>query len=179
LGLDGWLREVEGDTTMVTSRTKMKQIEEDEVEYLRESTTIASDSPEEINKGLVRLSADLAYWNKQYAEAIRAQLRAKATEKQVRASVYKEIRRSSETKLSEAALAAEIETHEDVRAAVDRLIDAEADKARIYGVVDSVRSKKEDLISLGAQYRAELGGDPLLKREARDRRTLGEEDDAD
>ena len=158
------------------SKAKATQQADEQSEYVKECTSILP--AEQIEDEFRRVSADLAYWNNKFADALREHLRAKATEKQVRASVYLEIRSGAAEKgekLTEAMTDAKVETHEDVRDAVDRCIHAEASKARMYGMVDAVRSKKDMLVSIGAQVRAEMQGDPMLRKEAREHRQLGDE----
>ena len=157
---------------------KAQQTDEHE-EYLRECITIP---PEGIQDQFKRVAADLGYWNARFAEALKRMLRAKATEKQVRASAYLRIKREATEaeppkKLTEAALDATVETDEEVREIVDSLIEAEADKARLYGVVDAVRCKREMLISLGNFIRTEMEGDISLRNRMNDARKLADDGD--
>ncbi len=137
-----------------------------------------------------RVPADLAYWGAQYARAVRRYLtadmefdRAKAEtrilvrERLLAAAVpdpaedlKKAPKRGTVTEsMVDAAVELEGEYH-DARVA---LIEAEAEKVRIYGVVEAVKAKRDMLISLGANMRAEMQGDPVLRANARERRTGG------
>jgi hypothetical protein len=147
-------------------------------QYLKDCLSIV---PEAIQDEFVRIPADLGYWNAQFADAQRRALRGKATEKQVRASTYLRIKSAAVekgTKLTEAALDASVEADEEVLEAVYNLVEAEADKARLYGVVDAVRCKREMLISLGNFLRVEMEGDPSLRNRVRDSKLVrGDADD--
>lgn len=150
---------------------KQKQGDADELEQrVRECTDIF---PEAIQEEYVRLPSDLAYWNKQYAEAQRVELKAKARAKRARADAQLRIRQEAADdgrKMTDKIAEAETEIDADVAEAEDFYADAVADRSRLYGVVDAVRAKKDMLVSLGAHVRAELEGDPSLRAEARNRR---------
>lgn len=135
--------------------------------YLKECTDIV---PEAIHEEYVRLPADLAYWNAQYAAAQKAHLSAKVEFDILERELYPVIRAQLEQggkvteKMVDSALA-QSEAWQDAK----RLVaSTEAEKLRLYGVLDAVRSKRDMLISLGAHLRSEMEGDPRLREESRE-----------
>lgn len=51
--------------------------------------------------------------------------------------------------------------------AQDALLDAEVEKARLYGVLKSIEFKRDSLIQLGAKVRVEMQHDPVIRDQAR------------
>lgn len=142
-------------------------------EYLRECVLIL---PEDISTQFEEIPGQLAYWNAQYAKALRAHLNAEIDEKVTRARVYlasKEAIIAKGGKPTEDHLKAVVDSNEDYMTARYAAADAEAVKNDLYGKLDAIRSKKEMLISLGAHLRAEMGGDPLIREQASSRRRVG------
>ena len=136
-------------------------------EYYRESCTIV---PEQIHAEYVGMSAALAYWNARYADAQEVFLTAKADFDILERELYPVVRTELEApsvrvteKMVETAMAQSGAWCDAKRG----LAKAEADKLRAFGVLDAVRSKKEMLVSLGAQLRAEMQGDLRLREEMR------------
>ena len=135
--------------------------------YLRECVTI---DPLQISAEYIRLPGDLAYWNAQYAEALRAFLRAELSRKVLWARLEPMIRGSiiaKGGKPTEAQVKAAVDGNSDYVEALEAEVEAEVQKNEIYGCLDAIRSKKEMLISLGAHMRAELEGDPSLRELSR------------
>ncbi len=69
---------------------------------------------------------------------------------------------------------AEVTNHLEYVGARELEIGKEAEKAHLYGIVDGVRCKRDMLIQIGANRRAEMQGDPQLRNETqgtRDART--------
>lgn len=54
-------------------------------------------------------------------------------------------------------------TSEEVILAGDRLVEAQIRKERLDGILEDASAKKEMLISLGAQVRTEMEGDPTIR----------------
>lgn len=136
-------------------------------DYLKQCVSIV---PEAIQEEFMRIPAMLAYWNARYAQAIREHLNAKLDEKILRANLLPVIRTElmeAGAKLTESQVEAALDSNESLIEAQRRTIDADAAKAEAYGQLDAIRSKKEMLISLGAQLRAELQGDPLIRETVR------------
>lgn len=157
-------------------------------DYLAECVAI---EPTALEEEFVRLPADLAYWNERYSVAYKAQLRAELDRKRVEARLYLECRetlmqaaaREAEPESGDTAgtkavkrsvkapttdqIAAAVQRHPEMIAAQDRELDAEADSHHLRGVLDAVRSKKDALVSIGAQLRAEMQGDPVIRDQVR------------
>lgn len=157
--------------------------------YLLECVQI---DPILINEEFVRIPADLAYWNARYAQTIKRSLTAKMDldkcitdgkkavaemEGLCLQDARKELGRSN-PRVTESMVAAAVATDERLLAEREKwsaaeyrarqaYIDAEADKALIYGNVDAVRAKREMVVSLGAQIRKEMETDPSIGERAR------------
>lgn len=101
-----------------------------------------------------KLSLLLFRYSKQKAESEREHDSLKATLKELRARVYKEVRASGD-KHTEKSLEAEIDTNDDVIRVQQLVIDAYADYNTWQGAVDSMKAKKDCLIQLGADSRVE------------------------
>lgn len=91
--------------------------------------------------------------NKAKAEAQRDIAKAKL--KEVRALAYKKIKSDVSIKHSEKSMEAEIDTDPDVLTAQVKFIQAEHNATTWGGAVDSMKSKKDCLIQLGADSRKE------------------------
>lgn len=116
----------------------------------------------------VRLSADLAFWSARYATAFKAWNMAKLELERLSAQLSLEIRDALQGQATKGRVTlGEIEqvlhaSDPYVRARLAE-VEAEAEKVRLYGVVDAVRAKREMLVSLGAHQRAEMANDPLVR----------------
>lgn len=135
--------------------------------YLRDCLRI---NPEDIQAEFIRIPGDLAYWNAQYSQAIRAHLHAKLDEKLLEANLEPVVRqalRDAGAKITEAMVKAGIESHDDYVAAQRKTIEADVWKSECYGRLDAIRSKKEMLVSLGAHLRMEMAADPLIREQMR------------
>ena len=155
--------------------TNMKNGDVNPDTYLAECVHI---DPLAVQDEYVRVSADLAYWNAQYAKSVRDSLIAKVELDILERELYPKCRQVLEdggVRPTEAAIDIECTSprattigHSDAwKAAKRQLAEAEADKAKAYGVVDAVRAKKDLLISLGAHIRAEMERDPVLRDQQR------------
>lgn len=155
-------------------------IQEEAVEKLRalenvEDFLIATTriDPLRLQDEFVSLPAVLAYWNQRYAESYERLQRAKVCEKRTRSILR--IRKRQELLMSGVRV-----TESQVESAVDEapemveaeldLIRAEAEKVRIQGACEAVRTKRDMVISIGAHVRAEMQGDPSLRRLSSERR---------
>jgi len=155
------------------------------VQYLKDCVDIA---PEDLEAEFIRLPADLAYWNHLYAEAVKELQRAKFVREQTFARLHTDLREKmmdqaraavvaatqddSKSKLkAKAPTIADIESavyrHEGFVQAKEREVNAEGEKARLYGVVDAVRTKRDMLIQMGADRRVEMMGDPILREQVK------------
>lgn len=155
-------------------------------QYLKDCVDI---DPIILEDEFVRLPADLAYWNHQYAQAVKEVQRSKFLREQVGARLHSELREEMMEEARAAAQAvvdgdgkkpklkakaptiADIEAagliHPDYVEAKEREIEAEGNKARLYGIVDAVRTKRDMLIQMGADRRVEMQGDPILREQVR------------
>lgn len=138
----------------------------DPVLYLKQCVEIV---PEAIHEEYVRLPADLAYWNAQYADAQRAFLLAKVEADILERELYPVLRVELEAtgKVTEKMIESALASSAAWKESKVRVAEAEAEKARLYGVLDAVRTKRDMLVSLGAHLRAEMDGSPQLRDESR------------
>lgn len=130
-------------------------------EAIKSATAI---EPIALNEEFVRLPSDLAYWNSVYADALGDLLRAERTLEEGEARAREEHRAAvpEDEKVTEKALDARVALdprYMKLREAVD---DAAVAKARASGVVDAIRAKREMVVSLGAQLRAEMQPAPSI-----------------
>ena len=126
-----------------------------------------SIDPLSLEEEFVRMPADLAYWNEQYAQAIRDHLYAKHEHDKVRAAVMIELREdasASGAKLTVGDLEARVVLDDRVDASHVALIEAEAHKAHMRCRADAVIAKRDMLQSLGAKIRAEMN-DPIVREQ--------------
>jgi hypothetical protein len=163
-----------------TSAAKTKKgeyLHDMEVEkYLADCVRVYADTPEMLQEEFVRIPADLAYWNCRYAEALRRFLQTKRFVAQNEAEariVAREALAALGGRVTESMVDAEVEKDEHVIKTREDLLEAEVSKVHVYGIVDAIRAKKDMLVSLGAQYRAEMAGDPTLRERNRAAREVG------
>lgn len=127
--------------------------------------------PLAMQEEFIRIPADLSHWNAQYTDVLKRYLIAKAQDEETWARVWLETREALllDGKATEKLIECKALTNPDYQKVHLALIEVEVEKARVLGVVDAIRSKKEMLISLGAQIRSEMEGDPALRREYKQR----------
>ncbi len=157
---------------MSTTPLQDAAIETLDDEYFRECVRI---NPEDIQSEFIRIPADLAYWNKQYADALKVYLDLEIDVKVTKGRVYtlcKDMIVMKGGKPTEEQMKALVESNEDYILVQQEAAAAETTKNRLYGNLDAVRSKKEMLISLGATLRAEMEGDPSLRETVGARRRM-------
>lgn len=123
--------------------------------------------PINVKDEFVRVSADMAYWGEQFAQASRTLQRKKLNYEQVRAALWLEKRegasRTGKKPPTVDDIKAMVETADELDEAKGALIDAEYERDRIKAVLEAVRAKKDMLISFGAHVRAEMNGDPVIR----------------
>ena len=148
----------------------MPQIHDMEVEdYLYDSV---NTDPLKLDDEFVRLPADLAYWHGQAADALRDYQIAKIDTKRLEARLAIELREQQlmeGKKPTESTVSAAVETSDEMYEARKSLVSLEAKYERVRGIVDSVRAKKDMVISIGHQIRAELS-DPIVRAAYADKR---------
>ena len=139
-------------------------------EYLRQCVRI---TPEAMSQEYMQLPGLLAYWNAQYARANRAYLDAKLDVAVTRARLQPLVRDAllrAGAKVTESQVEAAIDSNEDMIDAIRRMNAADALKHEAFGIVDTIRAKREMLISLGAHVRAEMAHDPVVREYAKSQR---------
>lgn len=135
--------------------------------YLADSVSV-----DELNLDteLARVSADLAYWSAQYAAAVNVHLNAKIDAKKAWGAAFLRLREDAITdgeRATEKILEAKVVTDGGYLVSAYAESAAEAERARLRGVVDSVSAKKDALQSLCAKLRIEMEGDAYVRRRER------------
>lgn len=165
------------------------KLQRDAANYRRDCTNINRDN---IEAEYTRVSADLAYWGFQKAKAYRVLGEAKValeeeeyemerTEALLYARFREELKEpNSKDKLvppSEATINSHVVTAPEYEKAKARyfaaklaVVDAQGCFDELYATTNAVDVKKEMLISIGADRRAELNSDPNLRKMAREAR---------
>lgn len=141
---------------------KLHDIEVDD--YLADSVRLM---PEAINTEFERVATDLAYWGARYAEAFRTERIAKIELERTEARLFIKHREEmiqAGVKATEAAINANVMTDQELFDARMQYVEAEVEVKRMSGACEAVRAKREMLVSLGAQIRAEMAGDPLIRQ---------------
>lgn len=141
-------------------------------QYLRECIEIDALA---IESEFVRIPADLAYWGERYAEAHRDYLAAKIDAKRITARMFLEQRiaiQADGERATEAYTNARVEESTTWLDAQNALLEAEARRESIKGTLDAVRAKRDMVVSLGAQIRAQMDHDPQINEEVGARRRV-------
>jgi len=137
---------------------------EDPDEYLWQCAEI---EPMALEEEYVRVPADLAYWNNRYAEVYKYWLERKLVSSRLAAERKGEIRTLLQATQTKRPTIGEVEDEllmdAGYQQALAKQIAAEAEKVRLHGVLDAIRTKRDMLISLGAHIRAEMQRDPLIR----------------
>lgn len=123
---------------------------------LEEAVSVNRD---DLNSEFVRLSADLAYWGEQLAEAEHEYSMAKLASEKLTAEAfvrYKEHLQSTQGRTTDSSVNAMVTKDHRIVASKTNLLTKTHERNRLKSVVESIRAKKEMIISLGAQMRAEM-----------------------
>jgi hypothetical protein len=144
-------------------------------EYLRECLALDDFA---LDEEFIRMPADMAYWTALYAEAMRAWMLAKFEHERNAARLHHRTKAANDLggqakKATVGDLEALVLMDPDYEVTYLALVDAEVEKVRLRGVVDAIATKKDMLQSLGAKLRAEMGGDPMIRAEHKERRSRG------
>lgn len=138
-------------------------------QYLSQSVTV---EPLQLEEEFVRLPADLAYWHARAADALRdyqlAKLEQDKTEANLRIVVRENIIATG-GKPTESQVESGVILRPEYGEARTRTIEAEVEHQRLRGVCDAVRCKRDALIALGQQARAEMS-DPIVRQQVADRK---------
>ena len=147
-------------------------------EYLRQCVEL---EPEALQEEYSRLSGDYAHWNQRFKDASRDLLMAEFEETKVAARLrifFKESVGPGGKPPTEATVEAHVVLAPDYEAAHLKAIEAQVESTYLKGVMESLRTKREMLVSLGAHVRQELQGDlRLLERNELQRRARQIEND--
>jgi hypothetical protein len=137
-------------------------------EYLNKCVQIDGTA---INDEFIQFPADIAYWAAQHSNAVKAFLRADQEHDKVRAKRWLIIREellAKGDKATEKTVEASVECDAEYQEVRYRYVEAEAEKVRLAGIMEAMKSKKEMLISLGANLRVEMGSDPMIRSQQRE-----------
>lgn len=141
---------------------------------VRESTEI---NRHDLIHEFASVAGHMAYWSERFAEAQRGYGEAKFALELTEARLAMRHRETlgalvsaGELKLprgvTEAMVQERVLTDPVYQGARLDLIEAEAAKARLHGIVGAVATKRDMLVSLGAHVRAEMNLDPLIRERA-------------
>lgn len=122
--------------------------------------------PEALQEDFIRYAADLAWWGERLAESKREVALCELAVVEAKAAADVEVRAELEATKRKATVDAidmAVRRSPGYVAAQRQLIEAEFHEGRVRAVVDGLRAKRDMLVGLGAQFRAELNGDPVLK----------------
>jgi hypothetical protein len=134
-------------------------------QYLKECVTI---EPLALEEEFIRVPADLAYWGAAFADAQKSAALAKLNRDQVEAAVDAEIRSEAAAlgeKVTEKIVAGRVQADSRMQAVELALIDSEANSSRAKAFCDAVRAKRDMVIALGSQVRAEMAADPSIRNQ--------------
>lgn len=126
--------------------------------------------PDQLKEEYARVGADLAYWNTKYSNAFQSFIQLKHEAKKLRARTWLQTReqlKADGEKATEALIDAFVENDLAVIEADLRTIEAEAEKTRLFGILDGIRAKRDMLVGLGALVRSEMEHSPVLRNERR------------
>ena len=139
--------------------------------HAQDLQNVVKIEPLAMQEEFIRVPADLAYWNELYAQVLKRYLVGKAQSEHLWARLWLETREkllTTDGKATEKMIENATMANPEWQKAHLALVEVEAEKSSIRGTVDAIAAKKEMLISLGAHVRAEMDGDPMVRREHRD-----------
>ncbi len=125
--------------------------------------------PLALQEEFIRQPSDLAYWNELCSRAIRKHLAAKLDLEMLESKLYLQQTAAIETqgkRATQKIVESEIHAQEEWHTAKLRVIECEADVAKLKGCVEAVRVKKDMLIQMGADRREEMKGSPRIRDES-------------
>jgi hypothetical protein len=114
------------------------------------ATIDAADLSEEIRT----MPPKIYRYNQMWADAHKTAQRLERTVSEVKAEEYLRLRQE-ESKVTEAHMKALIDVSKKVAAAYDAWLEAERDANTLKGVLESLRARKDSLVTLSANQRAE------------------------
>lgn len=134
-------------------------------QYLRECVEIDQS---DLNDEFIKIPSAIAYWNHQLAEATKAHAIAKLDYDREWARLFCALRDGRGDKKAPAvdAIKAMCDMDPELYDLQLDVIEKDAERIRLRGVVDAVLGKRDMLQSLGAKLREEMRGDPSLRQNA-------------
>lgn len=138
-------------------------------QYLAQSVTV---EPLQLEEEFVRLPADLAYWHARAADALREYQMSKLEQDKTEANLRIVVREhiiSTGGKPTESQVESGMVLRPEYSEARARTIEAEVEYQRLRGVCEAVRVKRDALVALGQQARAEMS-DPVVRQQVADRK---------
>lgn len=144
-------------------------------ELEQELLQLVQIDPERIQEAFCQLPADLVRWNQIYADVLREHLIQKARVDSTFHRLNIEHREriiAQGGKATEAMVTAAVETDPEWSSVKLAAIEAEVEKARVNGVCESIRARRDMLISLGSHVRVEMENDPVLRERTRGRKLV-------
>lgn len=141
----------------------------------RDVAGVTDIDPLALDEEFQRAPADFAYWSNQLAQATKASMRAKFDRERTYAKLLIETRETLGKKTVD-EVEARVVCHPEYEIAKLNEIDSDAERARLYGIVESLRVKRDMLIQIGAHVRAEMERDPQTRELHRGRRSMRTEE---
>lgn len=119
----------------------------------------------QIDAEFTKYTGDFAYWGARLAEARQEESLAKLTKETTAADLDVMAREAlaGDKKPTEAMISAWVTRHAAMQEAEKNLIAATFEFERVRAVWDALRAKRDMLVGLGAQQRAEMQHEPVIK----------------
>jgi len=141
-----------------------------EADYLKECLEL---SPVAIQAEFCRMASDVAFWNEEYRKVYRAYWIKKVEFEWFEKRLSLETRTMLETaelkgRVTEALIESTMkgQSQDWIKLRLE-LVEADCERVKLIGILESLRDKKDMLVSLGAHLREEMAGDPMLKTHMR------------
>lgn len=141
-----------------------------EADYLKECLEL---SPVAIQAEFCRMAGDVAFWNEEYRKVYKTFWCKKVEFERLESRLSLETRTmlenaDSKTRVTEALVESTMKagSQEWIKGRLE-LVEADCERVRLVGILESLRDKKDMLVSLGAHLREEMAGDPMLKTHMR------------
>lgn len=126
----------------------------------------------------IRVPSDIAYWSARYSDVYRHWLEMKLAREILFAQLYSEhhqrLQMTSKGRVTVGEVEACVVTDPSYIDAKAKEIVADGEKVRLSGVLDALQAKRECIIGLGANRRAEMQRDPLIRKDAQISREINE-----
>lgn len=132
--------------------------------YARESVSLDQTN---LQGEFVKYTADLAFWGAKLASAKQMESLAKLKKETTSADLDAQGREalSGDKKPTEAMVSAWVVRHPAMQEAEKEYITATYEMDRVKAIHDALRAKRDMLVGLGAQQRAEMQHEPSIKME--------------